>query len=194
MFNLFGSKPANDVKYKVFLTKIAKYRQLIDFLINEVETGKRIHLTTHFDQTYNELEQLLVKAGIDYEEQVGTKGSHLLLSKSWEIKNKSQLPEEDHLLVAAEVHPMSVREETLKNLNNGEMIVFCALDNPFFEQLGGERIRSLMGKLGLKENEAVEHPMVSKAIINAQKKMDKRAVNEKPAYSIREWMELNVKS
>lgn len=193
MFSILGSKPSNEVKYKVYLTKIAKYRQLMDYLIEQLNSEKRIHLVAHFDQTYSELVQLLTKAGIDYDEQIGTNGSLLLLSKSWEIKNRSQLPDGDHLLVAAEIHPMSVREEHLKNLHKNEMVVFCALDNPFFELFGGDRIRTLMGKLGLKENEAIEHPMVAKAIVNAQKKMDKKAVNEKPAYSIREWMNLNTK-
>ncbi len=166
----------------------------MDYIIEQVNSEKRIHLVAHFDQTYGELVQLLIKAGIDYEEQIGPNGGLLLLSKSWEIKNRSQLPEGDHLLIAAEIHPMSIREENLKNLNKNEIIVFCALDNPFFELFGGDRIRSLMGKLGLKENESIEHPMVSKAIVNAQKKMDKKAVNEKPAHSIREWMNLNTKS
>lgn len=193
MFNLIGSKPQSNVRYKVYLTKIAKYRQLMDYIIEQVNSKKKIHLVAHFDQTYSELVQLLTKAGIDYDEQIGRDGSLLLLSKSWEIKNRSQLPDGDHFLVSAEIHPMAVREENLKSIHKNDMIVFCALDNPFFELFGGDRIRSMMGKLGLKENESIEHPMVSKAIVNAQKKMDKKAVNEKPAYSIREWMNLNTK-
>jgi len=175
------------------LTKIAKYRQLIDHLSKQMEVGQKVHLVAHFDQTYDELIQLLTKANIEFE-ALGDQSSNspIVLSKSDELKTRSKMLSDDYILVMAEIHPMAIREESLLKLNKNEMTVMCALDNPFFEILGGERIRRLMDKLGLNENESIEHPMVSKAIINAQRKMDKRAMREKPAPSIRDWMSVNA--
>lgn len=193
MFNLLGSKPSNKVSYKVYLTKIAKYRQLTEQLVEAVAQGLKVHLVAHFDQTHNELIQLLTRANIEFDQlESGLTNYPVILSKSEALRTRSQMPNDEFQLIVAEIHPTTIREESLKKLHKGEMIIFCALDNPFFEILGGERIRKLMGKLGLKENEAIEHSMVTKAIVNAQMKMDKKARNEKPAASIREWMNLNT--
>ena len=194
MFNLLGSKPDNQVKYQVFMTKIAKYRQLMNHVKDLLEMGQKVHLVAHFDQTMDELQQLITRAGLEFSTDTGQPTSSLVLSKSDILKSRGQMLAEEHQMILAEIHPTAIREESIAKLLAKEMTIFCALDNPFFEMLGGERIRQLMRKLGLDENLSIEHPMVTKSIIAAQKKMDKKAEKAKPAASMREWMALNVKS
>jgi preprotein translocase subunit SecA len=46
--------------------------------------------------------------------------------------------------------------------------------------------------MGLKENEAIEHPMVSRALKNAQQKLEKQVLNEHTASSQEEWFRRNI--
>jgi preprotein translocase subunit SecA len=48
----------------------------------------------------------------------------------------------------------------------GHSPIFCyvAMDDPFFEVFGGERMKELMLKMGMKEEERMEHPMIDRSI------------------------------
>ena len=72
-------------------------------------------------------------------------------------------------------------------------MVFSAMDEPLFKFFGSEKVIPLMKMLGMKEEKAVEHPMVSKSIINAQQKIASKVITEQPANSQAEWMEKNMK-
>ncbi len=50
-----------------------------------------------------------------------------------------------------------------------------------------------MQKLGLKEDEIIEHKMVSQSIANAQKKIEEKLVIEQSVRSQAEWIERNIK-
>jgi preprotein translocase subunit SecA len=54
----------------------------------------------------------------------------------------------------------------------GESVFYISLEDDLMRIFGSERIQGLMDKLGLEENEAIDHKMVSKAIENAQKKVE----------------------
>jgi len=54
----------------------------------------------------------------------------------------------------------------------GESVFYISLEDDLMRIFGSERIQGLMDKLGLEENEAIDHKMVSKALENAQKKVE----------------------
>ncbi|OOM75562.1 preprotein translocase subunit SecA [Clostridium sp. BL-8] len=54
----------------------------------------------------------------------------------------------------------------------GESTFFISLEDDLMRIFGSEKIQGVVGKLGLKEDEAIESKMVSKAIENAQKKVE----------------------
>ncbi len=54
----------------------------------------------------------------------------------------------------------------------GSSRFYLSLEDDLLRIFGGERIKSLMDKLGMKEGEPIEHPLVSKAIENAQKRVE----------------------
>ena len=51
---------------------------------------------------------------------------------------------------------------------------------------------SLMEEMGLSKNEAIEHPMISTAIKNAQEKISKEIIVDYPALSQAEWFSKNI--
>ncbi len=56
----------------------------------------------------------------------------------------------------------------------GATCFFIALDDELMRLFGSERISNVMLSLGMKEGENIQHPWISKAIENAQKKVEER--------------------
>jgi preprotein translocase subunit SecA len=54
----------------------------------------------------------------------------------------------------------------------GSSIFFLSLEDDLMRLFGGERLGSLMDRLGVKEGEVITHPMVTRAIERAQKKVE----------------------
>ena len=71
-------------------------------------------------------------------------------------------------------------------------IILTALDEPLLSHFGGEKLIKIMQSLGMKEDEIIEHKMVSQSIANAQEKIEKKIVVEQSARSQAEWMERNL--
>jgi preprotein translocase subunit SecA len=56
----------------------------------------------------------------------------------------------------------------------GSSRFYLSLEDNLMRIFGSERVSGLMQRLGMQENEAIEHPWVSKAIENAQRKVEGR--------------------
>ena len=54
----------------------------------------------------------------------------------------------------------------------GESVFFISLDDDLMRIFGSERMQGVIDKLGLQDNEAIESKMVTKALENAQKKVE----------------------
>jgi hypothetical protein len=69
---------------------------------------------------------------------------------------------------------------------------FVGLDEPLMRVFAGDRVVSLMERLGMSADEAISHPWVDKSIVNAQKKLSKRIPNAVPAPSAEQWFRVNL--
>ena len=56
----------------------------------------------------------------------------------------------------------------------GSSIFFISLQDELMRIFGGESIDGMLKKLGLKENESIDHPWINKAMERAQKKVESR--------------------
>ncbi len=56
----------------------------------------------------------------------------------------------------------------------GGSIFFISLQDELMRIFGGESIDGMLKKLGLKENESIDHPLINKAMERAQKKVESR--------------------
>ncbi len=56
----------------------------------------------------------------------------------------------------------------------GSSRFFLALDDPLLRIFAGERLKSIMDRLKMPEGEAIEHPMVSRSLESAQRKVEGR--------------------
>ena len=96
-------------------------------------------------------------------------------------------------VIFAEHYPLREKEEALyTSLKLEEVKVFSSLDDALFQYFGGARIIEVMQKMGLQENEPVQHPMIGMALKNAQEKLAKKVSLEQSAQSQGDWFKRNV--
>ncbi|MBX2917460.1 MAG: hypothetical protein KF856_19485 [Cyclobacteriaceae bacterium] len=96
-------------------------------------------------------------------------------------------------------YPIPTREnELLQKLRavfpSTSIIFYSSLDEPAFKLFGGERITALLDSLGMKEDEAIEHRLVSSSMQRAREKVASMVRHEQPATSEADWFSKNVKS
>jgi hypothetical protein len=96
--------------------------------------------------------------------------------------------------VFVEHYPLHEKEiDLIKNWQTEKIIVFSALDEPLFKHFGSDKLIPLMKMMGMKEDEVIEHSMVSKSIIKGQQKIAQQVTLEQSAASQEEWMRKNIK-
>ncbi len=100
----------------------------------------------------------------------------------------------DKTPVFVEHYPLHTKEiELIKNWDAKNIVVFSALDEPLFKHFGSDKIIPIMKMLGMKEDEVIEHNMVTKSIIKGQEKIAEQVTLEQAASSQAGWMEKNIK-
>jgi hypothetical protein len=68
-----------------------------------------------------------------------------------------------------------------------EVTVYSALDEPLFQYFTGGKILSLVEKLGVREDEAIEHDMIVTSIRRAQDKIAEKVLVSGNARSQQDW-------
>lgn len=74
-----------------------------------------------------------------------------------------------------------------------ELKFFSSLDDRAFEMFGADNIKSIMEKMGLKEDEAIEHAMVTKSMARAREKIAASVSQEITALTELDWYQKNYK-
>lgn len=96
--------------------------------------------------------------------------------------------------VFIEHYPLAKKEKDLfASLQLPSVIIYSSLDEALFTFFGGDRISSMLSKMGLDEHEPVSHNMITGAIYNAQEKLASKTMIEQSARSMEEWMQKNVR-
>jgi hypothetical protein len=100
---------------------------------------------------------------------------------------------ENKTVVFAEHYPLKKKEEELfQNLRLEEVKILSSLDEPLFKRFGSDKIIQLMKQMGMNEKQSIEHNMITKAIHNAQEKMESKVSFERSAHSQNDWLERNL--
>ncbi len=181
-FKLFGRKEKDDhgsvFSDRIYMSMAAKMNACLVL----AKTEPNSIFITWFPDTARKLK--------DHFNAHGSAGTHIMEAHhahSALLLNKT--------VVFAEHHPLHAKEKNLvANWQQKEFIVFSSLDEPLFTRFGSEKIISLMQKMGVKEDEAIEHALVSKAILNAQQKIASSIMTEQSANSQADWMQKNAKA
>lgn len=177
MFNLFGKKEKGPAfSDRAFMNAAGKTKACIQL----AKTDPSTVFAAWFPDTLRNFRSLFLENGLEEMRVVDARHLHSAM-----LSNKN--------VVFAEHYPIHERELNLvQNWDQKKFIVYSSMDEPLFKLFGSDKMLPLMKMLGMKEDEAIEHAMVSKSIIKAQDKIASKVDNERPANSQQEWMLLNL--
>ena len=181
LFNLFGKKD-DDAENHVFtdrayVSTAAKMKACADLAKEKPDTL----FICWFPNTADTFRSYFKLQELDEERVIEARHVHT-------SKLQGKVP------VFTEHYPLHEKEINLiKNWPGEKIVVYSALDEPLFKHFGSDKLIPLMKMLGMKEEEVIEHSMVSKSIIKGQEKIAQQVTLEQSAASQEEWMRKNVK-
>ncbi len=179
MFGFFKKKDAEiKVLNKVIMTEAAKWKALAD----EWKKNNNTVFIFWFDDTLQKAENI-------FRQEITS------TPELWIANNVLSSNLVGKQVIFAEHYPLSEKEkEIFQKLNLTEVQIWSALDEPLFKEFGSDKIVQTMKQLGIKEDQVIEHNMISKAIISAQEKISKKVLTDQTASSQEEWLHKNWKS
>lgn len=180
LFNLFGKKDdaAGDHVFvdRAYVSTGAKMNACAELARKE----PNYIFICWFADTAAKFREFFRNQGIDENRVIET--HHLHASK---LLNKTP--------VFVEHYPLHTKElELIKNWDTEKIVVYSAMDEPLFKHFGSDKLIPIMKMLGMKEDEVIEHNMVSKSIIKGQEKIAEKVTVDHSASSQAEWMSKNL--
>ena len=176
MFKLFGKDNKPEIIDRVFIHMKNKWVYCQKIL---AENPKTIFIGW-FDDTIEELENYFSQAGIQ--------------ASIFKARTTSRSQIEGLPIIFIEHYPMKSKEKQfLEQLGLKEAVFLTALDEPLLKYFGGEKLIRMMESMGMKEDEPIEHKMITQSITNAQEKIEAKVSIEQSTRSQAEWMERNLK-
>lgn len=155
----FSKKPKQaEISFNVYFTKLVKYQQLVVLLKEASGSSKILY---YFDETRNELSNLIDAAKIHN-------------CEIFDARNySSNAPD---TLILSETHPLaSVANKLLSRVHpETNLQCFIGMDEVLMKLFGSDRIIGMMQKMGMKQDEAISHPMVTGSLQKAQLKLDQK--------------------
>ena len=184
---------AEDLIYK---TKREKYNAVIDKIQEFVADGRPVLVGTTSVDVSELLSKLLTRRGIKHnvlnaklhakEAQIvkdaGQAGTVTIATnmagRGTDIKLGPGVKEAGGLaIIGTERHESrrvdrQLRGRSGRQGDNGSSQFFVSLEDDLMRMFGSERIAPLMDRIGLQEGEMIQHPMITKQIEKAQKKVE----------------------
>lgn len=195
-FDMFRSTPSKvtvlpDV---IWLTQQAKHAGLaraVSDALSAPEPPDAVLLVGHFPNTAAELRRLLDEGRIAGPVAVVTTDDLRGTAEGMSLEESRII-----LITVGERHPLRSHDEAIAEFAEGlscqsRLVYHISLDEPLMEIFAGEWVQSMLKNLGMKEDEAIESPMVARRIKDAQRKMEDRCRSDFPAASAEEWMAKN---
>ena len=180
-FNLFGKKekgqPQGVFTDKTYISTAAKMNACLDLAKKEPNAI----FIAWFPETARKFKAFYLQHGIPENRVIESRHVHMSLMQ-------------DKTAVFIEHYPMHNKElELVQHWPQQQFMVFSAMDEPLFKHFGSEKMIPLMKMLGMKEEEAIEHIMVSRSITKGQDKIASQVVVEQSADSQQRWMDINIR-
>lgn len=172
MFGLFSKNEKGLVVHdKIWLSELAKFKALLILK----HQNPAVIFVAWFDETKHNLELFF-------------KDNHL--EEEVFLAERLSLRHQDKELVFVEHHPLRAEEQRIANQHSTkEMTVYSSISEPIFQLFGGGKIVDLMNKIGMKDEEMIEHDMISKSILRAQDKIAEKTTQSVAAQSQGEWLQ-----
>ena len=183
----------NDLIYK---TKKAKYEAVISKVVELTKAGRPVLVGTTDVETSELLSRMLRLRGIDHQvlnakqhareaEVVKHAGEPSTVTIATNMAGRGtdiKLPEEVKnagglAIIGTERHDSRRVDRQLRGRSGrqgdpGSSIFYISLEDKLMRLFGGEKIASVVDKMGMAENDVLEAPMLNNAVERAQKKVE----------------------
>lgn len=197
---------------KVWKTRPVAMKGMITEALKSITQNQAPIVFSYFEDTITEVISFLATAGVPYfqltNDSLGEASGQskvvfvcdasLIASSSGAGFLNALFAKHRIQFLFAGHYPLPTKEnkiiEKLSSSYPQSPITFCsAIDDPSFKPFGADRIMSVLDQMGLKEDECIEHAMVSKAMANARAKIESKVQYEVVAKAEGEWFLRNVK-
>lgn len=158
------------------------------------ESPMVVLVIAHFEDCLAEVRQSLKAGGIENPRVFAVHANDLASVKDALLGlDDSQLVE----MIVAERHPLLEQDDALIQFARQCACRFrithhLSLDDPLLQVFAGDWVRSVLERLGMKEDEAIQSRMVSRRVREAQKKITQNVVEKSVPESAEAWFERNV--
>ena len=121
---------------------------------------------------------IVLGGNLDMElEDAGKDADHDALRTAWKARHQQVIDSGGLHVIGTERHESRRIDNQLRGRSGrqgdpGSTRFYLSLEDSLMRRFASERVASMMQKLGMEEGEAIEHPWVSKAIENAQRKVE----------------------
>ena len=104
---------------------------------------------------------------------------HKAALSAWEVRHRTVVEAGGLHVVGSERHESRRVDNQLRGRSGrqgdpGSSRFYLSLEDPLMRIFASDRVAGLMQRLGMQEGEAIEHPWVTRAIENAQRKVEQR--------------------
>ena len=190
-----------DLPDQIFKTKAAKYRAVVRNAVERHQTGQPILIGTTSITQSEELSDMLLRAGVPYKvlnakhhekeaEIVANAGQMGMVTiatnmagRGTDITLGEGVPELGGLaILGTERHESRRIDNQLRGRagrqgDPGSSQFFLSLEDDLMRIFGADNITGIMDKLGMEEDEPIEHSLITKSIERAQKKVEDHNYN-----------------
>lgn len=202
--------------HRIWLTEQALLHGLVADVRDCIAESEPVLLTAHFDEDLGALVEVLQQSDLGFRvwqppagqeqarRELAEAGSQALLTPatalpSWESESSTAL-QQTHpcVLMAFQHHPLTREDQRILEFAAGVGInpveFHASLDHPLFVRMVGKQFSELMRSLGMKEDEAIEHAIITRQIEPIQRRIAARVSDLRHADSCAEWFERNYDS
>ena len=190
-----------DMPDLIFKTKAAKYRAVVRDVVERHKTGQPILVGTTSITQSEMLSDMLTKAGIPHNvlnakhhekeaEIIANAGQYGMVTiatnmagRGTDISLGEGVAELGGLhILGTERHESrridnQLRGRSGRQGDNGSSQFFLSLEDDLMRIFGADNIAGMMDKLGMEEDEPIEHSLITKSIERAQKKVENHNFN-----------------
>ncbi len=190
-----------DMPDLIFKTKAAKYRAVVRDVVARHKTGQPILVGTTSITQSEMLSDMLTKVGVPHNvlnakhhekeaEIVANAGQHGMVTiatnmagRGTDISLGAGVAELGGLhILGTERHESrridnQLRGRSGRQGDNGSSQFFLSLEDDLMRIFGADNIAGMMDKLGMEEDEPIEHSLITKSIERAQKKVENHNFN-----------------
>jgi hypothetical protein len=210
-FKRSRAAPIVEQTMKVWISMSVRDASVCSEARQALAAGRRVLVVHHFADTLDALEPALHERGIpwahaeyggDVTQLIGEDPARAIVVLSTKLRPAAHPPAQRDAtrpwtILVVGMYPLLRADEHVDRFSEGlpfqvQVVRHVALDEPPMRVFAGEKIVSLMEKLGMEESEPIDHPWVTDSVRNAQKTLEKRATGDRPARSADEWALLNL--